>query len=207
MNFTWLNKQGVRSDTGFEVQSVDRFTMEYREGRSIITVDVENVMISETPGVAITSNAFERWNPESGGERLTPEQQQTVLRNFTEALKFQGLCLSVDPVIPQINFTWLNTETLHGDAGFEVQNLDPSTMEYRAGGRAITIHVKPIRILESNGVSISSDAFAKWNSDSGGNELTPEQQQVALHNFKEALAFQGKCLSVRHDFAKRNPSK
>lgn len=30
--FSWMNKQGVRSDQGFEVQFTDRFTAEYREG-------------------------------------------------------------------------------------------------------------------------------------------------------------------------------
>ena len=37
MTFQWLNKQGVRSPDGFEVQFVGRFELEYREnGRSIV---------------------------------------------------------------------------------------------------------------------------------------------------------------------------
>lgn len=30
--FSWINKQGVRSSNGFEVQSVDRFSIAYRKG-------------------------------------------------------------------------------------------------------------------------------------------------------------------------------
>ena len=36
--FTWLNKQGVQSDSGFIVQFTGRFTAEYREGGKIMTV-------------------------------------------------------------------------------------------------------------------------------------------------------------------------
>ena len=36
--FTWLNKQGVQSDSGFIVQFAGRFTAEYREGGKIMTV-------------------------------------------------------------------------------------------------------------------------------------------------------------------------
>ena len=50
--FTWLNKQGVRSDEGFEVQFTSRNTAEYREGRRYLVVDVEgggNVSDRPTP--------------------------------------------------------------------------------------------------------------------------------------------------------------
>ncbi len=30
--FTWLNSQGVRSDLGFEVENIDRYSIAYREG-------------------------------------------------------------------------------------------------------------------------------------------------------------------------------
>lgn len=96
MNFTWLNKQGVRSDTGFEVQRIDRFTTEYREGERTITVYTEPAKIFDSYGVSINSDAFLRWDPDSGGEQLTPQRQREVLNNFREALVFKGLKLYVD---------------------------------------------------------------------------------------------------------------
>ena len=46
--FTWLNKQGVRSDRGFEVQFTGRFDAEYREGGRIVELYVESGL-SGTP--------------------------------------------------------------------------------------------------------------------------------------------------------------
>jgi hypothetical protein len=40
--FTWLNKQGVRSDEGFEVQSTGRFDAEYRERGKVINLAIES---------------------------------------------------------------------------------------------------------------------------------------------------------------------
>jgi hypothetical protein len=40
--FTWLNKQGVRSDRGFEVQFTGRFDAEYREGGKVVKLYVES---------------------------------------------------------------------------------------------------------------------------------------------------------------------
>lgn len=34
--FTWLNKQGVKSDQGFVVQSIDRFVIQYSEAMGTI---------------------------------------------------------------------------------------------------------------------------------------------------------------------------
>jgi len=65
MTFTWLNKQGVRSSEGFEVQFTARFTAEYREGRRIEVVAIEPVIIAGRPGVAIDPNTFERWDNSS----------------------------------------------------------------------------------------------------------------------------------------------
>ncbi len=40
--FTWLNKQGVRSDRGFEVQRTGRFDAEYSEGGQVVELYVES---------------------------------------------------------------------------------------------------------------------------------------------------------------------
>jgi hypothetical protein len=40
--FTWLNKQGVRSDEGFDVQRTGRFDAEYSEGGKVVSVEVQS---------------------------------------------------------------------------------------------------------------------------------------------------------------------
>jgi hypothetical protein len=94
MNFTWLNKQGVRSDTGFELQTVDRFTMEYREESRTITLDVESGMLDgNLPAVLMGPDALRKWDD---GTSLDVKRQDQVLSNIREALTFQGLGLSVE---------------------------------------------------------------------------------------------------------------
>ena len=87
--FTWLNKQGVKSDLGFEVQRTGRFSAEYREGLKRITLDVESG--GPVPGLSISADAFLRWDGSS--EVNAPEEQQRLLKNFKDALEFEGLKL------------------------------------------------------------------------------------------------------------------
>ena len=56
--FSWISKQGVRSDEGFEVQFTGRFTAEYREGAKFLVVDIESSGIGL---VDFDSRAFEKW--------------------------------------------------------------------------------------------------------------------------------------------------
>ncbi len=95
--FTRLNPQGVQSDRGFVVQSVARFTVEYREGSRKISVYVE-------PGIAesgkycdiIQRNAFERWDGDPDYVVLPVEKQEDVLANFIEAMQFLGMEVIVE---------------------------------------------------------------------------------------------------------------
>lgn len=92
--FTWLNKQGVKSDLGFEVQSVDRFVIEYREKGRRISVEVEDGFgAGMKPCVIINTNAFERWDD---GEIISSEDQKKIKNNFIEAMNFQGLDVRVE---------------------------------------------------------------------------------------------------------------
>ena len=78
---TWINKQGVRSSDGFEVQFTGRFTAEYREDSRYLVVDVEdggNGLIDFNP------KAFERW--ENSSMRNSPEEQARMLKNFMASL-------------------------------------------------------------------------------------------------------------------------
>ena len=91
--FTWLNKQGVRSDRGFEVQFVGRFDAEYREGGRIVSLYVEDGTIGGLPAILLDPDAFARWD---GGEPIPADKQQEMMRNFREAMEFQGLKLGVE---------------------------------------------------------------------------------------------------------------
>jgi hypothetical protein len=93
MMFTWLNKQGVRSSLGFEVQFIDRYTVRYREGARYLDVSVEDGVSAGKPCVCVSSyDAFERFTNSSLNN--SPEEQERMKKNFRDALEFQGL--SVD---------------------------------------------------------------------------------------------------------------
>ena len=86
--FVWLNKQGVRSSLGYEVQCVERFEEEYREGGRVITIPIERGFYGGS-SVGIEPRAFERWN---GSSVLnSTEEQARMLRNFKAAMAFQGV--------------------------------------------------------------------------------------------------------------------
>ena len=84
--FTWLNKQGVRSTEGFEVQFTGRFTAEYREGARYLVVDVEG---GANGLLDFSTKSFEKWANSS--MRNSPEEQARMIKNFMAALEFQGL--------------------------------------------------------------------------------------------------------------------
>jgi hypothetical protein len=93
MAFRWLNKQGVRSSDGFEVQFTSRFTVEYREGRRIKVLEVEPIVVAGRQGVGIKRNSFERWD--NSAVPNSPEEQARLLGNFRRAMEFQGLVVEV----------------------------------------------------------------------------------------------------------------
>lgn len=92
--FTWLNKQGVKSDKGFVVQSINRFVIEYRESTRKLELSVEAAMLpSGQAGVYIYLDEFEKW---SDGTPVSHEKQQEILQNFKDAMEFQGVAVLVD---------------------------------------------------------------------------------------------------------------
>jgi len=95
--FVWINSQAVRSDQGFEVESMGRFTIEYREGAKKLSVYVENGREGGRPCVIVMDpRAFERWDGDPP-EAINPlEKQQEMLKHFMEALEFQGLGVVVN---------------------------------------------------------------------------------------------------------------
>lgn len=91
--FTWLNKQGVRSDKGFEFQFTGRFTAEYREnGR------VTDMCVDGTPSITtIYEGSIERlWNEiQNPFERKS--ERERIIGNVRDALAFQGFDLDLAP--------------------------------------------------------------------------------------------------------------
>lgn len=89
MTFTWLNKQGVRSDEGFELQFTARFEAEYRERGVTTKFFVEG----DGRAISIYEGALERlWmtTADSSARRL---ERERILSNIRAALAFQGLDL------------------------------------------------------------------------------------------------------------------
>jgi hypothetical protein len=84
--FSWINKQGVRSSEGFEVQFTGRFTAEYREGLRHLVIDVESGADGD---ISFSPRAFERWANDSVPN--SKQEQARMLKNFLAALAFQGL--------------------------------------------------------------------------------------------------------------------
>ncbi len=92
--FTWVTKQGVKSEKEFVVQSVDRFTIEYREGVKIISVEVDRGFLPDKKlCVNIKSNAFQNWND---GTPVDDKRQTEILQNFKDAMEFQGIAVIVN---------------------------------------------------------------------------------------------------------------
>jgi hypothetical protein len=94
MTFTWLNKQGVRGSSGFELQREDRFTMTYREGNNVITIDIENGFLGAGKyAILMSPGSLNRWDD---GKLIDQNKQKKILDNICEAIAFQGLALSIE---------------------------------------------------------------------------------------------------------------
>jgi hypothetical protein len=93
--FTWLNKQGVRSDRGFVLQFTGRFTAEYREAGRKITLHVEDGRVGDRQCILVDPNAFDRWDGDPPRVKLPPEETARLFANLREAVEFQGLALVV----------------------------------------------------------------------------------------------------------------
>jgi hypothetical protein len=96
MVFTWLNKQGVRSDRGFEVQFTSRFDAEYREGGRVVSLYVEAGVSGGLQCIIVDPSAFERWDGDPPSVTIPAAEQARLFQNLREAMEFQGLKLAVE---------------------------------------------------------------------------------------------------------------
>lgn len=90
--FSWLNKQGVRSDRGFEVQRTGRFSAEYREGGKVAEFYVEAGGV-QTPSIIVDPGAFARWDD---GTPISQDERTRIFENVRDAMAFQGLKMIVE---------------------------------------------------------------------------------------------------------------
>lgn len=94
MTLTWLNKQGVKSDSGYEFQRTGRFEAQYREGTKVVTLAVESGIEACVPCLIVDRAAFKYWD----GTTIpnSPEKQAQMFANLKEAIEFQGRTLVVE---------------------------------------------------------------------------------------------------------------
>ena len=92
--FTWLNKQGIRSDSGFVVQFTDRFRAEYREGERIVSVYVEDGISGGIPAAIVGPDAFAHWDDDPA--KFSEAERKRLFENFRFACEFQGLKMVVE---------------------------------------------------------------------------------------------------------------
>ena len=82
--FTWLNKQGVESNTGFSLQRVDRFTYLYTEGDHILRIVVEpslkvyDIFLDENPV----------WEEPFQQDTIDKTKRSLIKNNISSALDF-----------------------------------------------------------------------------------------------------------------------
>lgn len=93
--FTWINKQGVKSDKGFTVQSINRFVIKYTDSLGEIDVSVEAGMTGGKAMVYIYEDEFYKWND---GRKISEQKKCEILNNFIAAMEFQGVDVEVQQV-------------------------------------------------------------------------------------------------------------
>ena len=79
--FSRLNKQGVKSRDGFEVQVVDRFTVEYREGGKTMSIYVDG------DKQILTNALFAKWNPPFAHLEILELTREEIRLRFNAGLK------------------------------------------------------------------------------------------------------------------------
>lgn len=79
--FTRLNKQGVKSTEGFEVQVVDRFTIEYREGGKTMSIYVDG------DKQMLTNTLFAKWDLPFAHLEIPEAKREQIRLRFNAGLK------------------------------------------------------------------------------------------------------------------------
>ena len=80
ISYVWLNKQGLRSSEGLELQYTGRFTMEVRWGNRRKTLEVEGIARPHE----FVPRHFERWDNSAVPNDIA--EQKRILAAFQAAL-------------------------------------------------------------------------------------------------------------------------
>jgi len=86
-------------------------------------------------------------------------------------------------------FTWISQLGVRSSDGFEVECAGRFTIEYREDDQILTVSVKSGSCGGGPSVSISPDAFARWDNVQTPN--SPAKQAEMRANFVAAMKFQG----------------
>lgn len=90
MKFSWINKQGVKSDSGFVLQRTERFQYRYTEEEKNIKVSVEPGLVEE-----IYFGPENRWEPPHEELLINPTELDRITDNLNAALEFMGTKFSM----------------------------------------------------------------------------------------------------------------
>lgn len=93
--FTWITKKCVESDSGFRVQSLGRYKVQYVQN-SEQTISIDRDVGFDTnmnPSVLIREGSFNKWDD---GTELTRDEKDKIYSNFVAAMKFQGMGVSIE---------------------------------------------------------------------------------------------------------------
>ncbi|MGC4000003.1 MAG: hypothetical protein QM767_22235 [Anaeromyxobacter sp.] len=92
--FSNLNKQGVRSDLGFEVQITGRFSAEYREGGRVFEIPVE--FGGGMGGACVILRRAEIVQVLAVSRKWNLQEEARILTNLEDAFRFLGLDVSIE---------------------------------------------------------------------------------------------------------------
>ena len=91
MQFTWLNSQGVRSDTGIEVEFMGRYTIDYREPDIYLRLEISGELARGPGGRFSIAFCREEMQSHWAFRTLPLDRQKQVEQNLIAALDFQSL--------------------------------------------------------------------------------------------------------------------
>ena len=86
MKFAWINRQGVKSETGYVIQRIDRFHYHYVEGDRVLSIDVETGCRHEE--LCFSTGL---WKQPCGAGPIPEEELGEIARRVSQALNFMGI--------------------------------------------------------------------------------------------------------------------
>lgn len=93
-------------------------------------------------------------------------------------------------------FTWMDSQTVKSDLGFEVSRAGRFAVEYREGNRVMTVEIDNGLVGDKPCVMVDTEAFKRWDGDPIQFVLPANNQKEILRNFIEAHEFKGLAVLV-----------